>query len=387
MGRFIAGPYCATLLADLGADVIRVERPGGGEDRHVVPVAASGEGGSFLQTGRNKRSLCLDLRTALGREALHRLVATADVLVANLPQARLARLGLDYPTLAQRHPRLIVTTASAFGETGPLAGHVGFDGIGQAMSGAAWLSGTPDMPVRWAATYVDFGTALACAFGTMVALRERDRSGRGQHVQGSLLRTALTFFNSNLIEAHARGQDRTPSGNRGQQMAPSDIFAARDGHLLVQVLGNDQFHRLAQLLGRRDWIDDPHLQSDAARGDHADRVCEAVAQWMAQRSCAQALAALQAVDIPAQQVLSPLQALAHPHMRAAGLFQPMDYPTLHAPAPIVSPQVVLSATPATYRSRAPTPGEHSLEILQALGFTPQQCEEISRSPGAAAPAS
>lgn len=137
MGRFGAGPYCATLLGDLGADVIRLERPGGGKDRFVVPIAPSGEGGSFLQTGRNKRSVCLDLGSPGGRTALYRLIGTADVLVANLPFAQLRKLGLDYETLSARHHALILTTASAYGETGPLAGKVGFDGVGQAMSGAA----------------------------------------------------------------------------------------------------------------------------------------------------------------------------------------------------------------------------------------------------------
>lgn len=376
LGRFIAGPYCATLLADLGADVVRVEPPGGGEDRYVVPVAPSGEGGSFLQLGRNKRSVCLDLASTAGRAALHALVASADVVVANLPLPQLRKLGLDYDNLRLRHPALILTTVSAYGDTGPLADKVGFDGMAQAMSGAAYLSGQPGAPVRWAATYVDFGTALGCAFGTLAALRERDRTGRGQHVSGSLLKTALTFFNSNLLEAQARGQDRTPSGNRGQQMAPSDIFAAQDGHILIQVLGNVQFHRLARLIGRVDWITDPALQSDADRGRHADAICDAVGAWVAGLPCADALAALAGARVPAEQVLSPRQVLSHPHMAAGGFFQAMDYPSLPEPARVVAPQVALSETPARYRHRAPLAGEHTREVFEALGFTAEQIADL-----------
>ncbi|WP_090131621.1 CaiB/BaiF CoA-transferase family protein [Limnohabitans sp. Rim11] len=378
MGRFIAGPYCATLLADLGADVVRVERPGGGEDRYVVPVAPSGEGGSFLQTGRNKRSVCLDLSSDCGKEALHALIAKADVLVANLPARQLQKLGVDYDTLSALYPALIVTTASAYGETGPLAGKTGFDGIGQAMSGAAFLSGKPGAPVRWAATYVDFGTAIACAFGTMAALRHRDKTGLGQHVQGSLLRTALTFFNSNLMESYARGKDRTPSGNRGQQMAPSDIFAALDGHVLIQVLGDDQFHRLAKLLGRHDWIHDATLLGDAARGENAEMICEAVSLWTVTRSCEEVLNAMTIARITAERVLTPLEALAHPHMAAACLFQHMSYPSMPGTAPVVAPQVELSRSPASYRLRAPTPGEHTHEILAELGYSEMQIEKASR---------
>ncbi|RYY87104.1 MAG: CoA transferase [Comamonadaceae bacterium] len=368
LGRFIAGPYCATLLSDLGADVIRVEPPGGGEDRFVVPVAPSGEGGSFLQLARNKRSVCLDLSTAEGREALHALVATADVVVANLPEAQLRRLGLDYASLSERHPRLILTTATAYGDTGPLAGQTGFDGCGQAMSGAAWMSGMPDAPVRWAATYVDFGTGVGCAFGTLAALRARDQTGRGQHVQGSLLRTALTFFNSNLMETAATGRDRLPSGNRSQQLAPSDLFATRDGHVLVQVLGNLQFHRLAALIGRTDWLTDPALQTDAGRGQQRDAVCDAVAAWCADRTCDDVLAALAAQRLPGCKVLSPSEAIAHPQVRAGGHLRELDYPSLPRPLPVVAPLVELSDTPLQYRRRAPLAGEHTREVLDEAGF-------------------
>ncbi|MBL0421871.1 CoA transferase [Ramlibacter sp. AW1] len=382
LGRFIAGPYCATLLSDLGADVVRVERPGGGEDRWVVPVAPSGEGGSFLQLGRNKRSVCLDLGSPAGREVLEALIARADVVVANLPTAQLVRLGLDYESLSARYPRVILVTASAYGEPGPLADRTGFDGIGQAMSGAAWLSGQPDAPVRWAATYVDFGTALGCAFGTLAALRARDQSGRGQHVRGSLLRTALTFFNSNLMETQALGHDRVPSGNRGQQMAPSDLFATRDGHVLVQVLGNAQFHRLAALVGQPEWITDAGLRSDADRGRQAPRICEAVAQWAAARTCEEVLKALADHGIPGCKVLPPSEALSHPHMQAAGHFRPMDFPSLPQPVPVVAPLVELSETPASYRRRAPLAGEHTREVLAELGYGEEEIERIESASAA-----
>lgn len=373
MGRFIAGPYCAALLADLGADVIRVEPPGGGEDRPVAPVADSGEGGMFLQCGRNKRALCLDLRTEAGREALHRLIASADVLVANAPEDALRALGIDAAALLARYPTLIVTTITAFGASGPLAGQTGFDGAAQALSGAAWMSGTEGTPARWAATYVDFGTALASAFGTLAALRERDRSGRGQQVQASLLGTALNFFNSTLIDAHAHGRNRRPNGSRGWQGAPSDIFATRDGHVLVQVLGEPQFHRLARLVGRPEWIDDPGLRGDRARGEQADRICDAVAAWTAVRDNAGALQALAAARIPAQPVLTPLQALAHPHMQAAGMFLPTAFPGCAAALPVAAPPVALSAVPAVPQRRAPLAGEHSQEILAELGCSAAAC--------------
>ncbi len=375
VGKFIAGPYCATLLGDLGADVIRVEKIGGGEDRFVVPVTPSGEGGSFLQLGRNKRSIALNLAAPMGQKALRALALNSDVVVANLPHKQLVKLGLDYETLKAQAPGVILASVSAYGNTGPYADKTGFDGIGQAMSGASYLSGTPDQPQRWAATYVDYGTALASTVGTLAALLSRAQTGIGQHVSASLLNTALTFFNSNLMEAHVAGQDRTPSGNRGQQLAPCDIFATRDGHLLLQVLGEAQFARLAQLIGQTAWLQDPRLDTDAGRGKHADLICEAVAHWCATRTSQEALEALATARLPAEQVLSPRQALSHPQMLAGALFQYMAYPGMEGSVPVVAPQMTLSATPASYRSRAPLPGEHSREILAELGFDASQISE------------
>src|SRR4051812_23112551 len=185
-GRYIAGPYCAALLAEYGAEVIRIEKLEGSEDRFVAPIGSNGEGSLFLQMNRNKLSLTVDPMSAEGREVVRRLVKTADVVVANLPAASLAAMGLDYESLRAVKPDIILVTASAFGAEGPMARNVGFDGVGQAMSGAVFMTGETDQPYRAQVNWVDFGTALHCAFGTMAALMERARSGNGQQVSGSL---------------------------------------------------------------------------------------------------------------------------------------------------------------------------------------------------------
>ena len=199
-GRYIAGPYCAALLADYGADVIRIERIGGNEDRFPVPVADDGSGAGFLQMNRNKRSLALAFSSDRGREIVRRLLSTADIVVANMPADALARAGLDLPSLSAIKPDIILVTASAFGDTGPMAGNVGFDMVGQAMSGAVHMTGSLDQPFRAQVNYVDFGTALHCAFGAMLALRERDRTGVGQQVSGSLLGTAVAMTNALTVD-------------------------------------------------------------------------------------------------------------------------------------------------------------------------------------------
>jgi crotonobetainyl-CoA:carnitine CoA-transferase CaiB-like acyl-CoA transferase len=193
-GRYVAGPYCATLLGYLGAEVIRVEKLTGSEDRYIAPVTADGEGGVFFQTSCNKQSLTLDPATPEGREIVARLVRTADVVVANMPPAALRSLGLDYQTLCGIRADVIVVTATSFGDSGPLADHGGFDGVGQAMSGAMYMTGTPGHPAKAAAPYVDFSTAALSAFGVLAALMHRAQSGDGQEVKACLLGTALAVL-------------------------------------------------------------------------------------------------------------------------------------------------------------------------------------------------
>ena len=223
-GRYIAGPYCAALLAEHGADVIRIEKREGSEDRFQAPVAETGEGALFLQMNRNKRGLTLDPMTPDGRQVVRRLVATADVVVANLPPQTLLAMQLDYESLTAVRPDIILTTVTAYGRGGPYSERVGFDGIGQVMSGAVYMTGTEEQPYRAQVPWVDFGTALHCAFGTMAALMARKATGKGQWVEGALLATAVTMTNAMLIEQAAIKPDRVPTGNRGQTSAPVDIF-------------------------------------------------------------------------------------------------------------------------------------------------------------------
>src|SRR6476660_4380313 len=192
-GRFIAGPYCAMLLADMGADVIRVDRRGGSEDRYIAAITESGEGGGFLSLNRNKRNLTLDTSKPESAEIIRRLVKGADVVVANLPNNVLKSMRLDYDSLKAIKPDIILARISTFGPDGPYARRVGFDTVAQAMSGAMSLTGFPGAPVKAVVPFEDFGTALHTAFGVMVALFHREKTGRGQIVDGSLLATAVAF--------------------------------------------------------------------------------------------------------------------------------------------------------------------------------------------------
>jgi crotonobetainyl-CoA:carnitine CoA-transferase CaiB-like acyl-CoA transferase len=374
-GRYVAGPWCAALLGDLGADVVRVEKRAGSEDRFVGPVGEGGEGALFLQTNRNKRGLTLDPMKPAGREVVRRLVATADVVVANLPPQTLRAMGLDWETLSALRPTLVLTTISAFGGGGPYAERLGFDGIGQAMSGSMYLSGHPGEPMKAYVPWVDFGTAGLAAFATLGALYARRTTGRGQHVEASLLQTALSVSNAPLVEQRVRKLDRVATGNRSQIAGPSDAFQTRDGWLLAQVIGQPLFQRFAELVGEPELVRDPRFADDDARGANGVLLSERMARWCAERTTADALAALERAQIPAGPVYSPEQALSDPHVRAAQLLRDTPFPGLAIPAPISDTPVRFSATPAGVRARAPELGEHSDEILRELGYS---AEDVAR---------
>lgn len=375
-GRYVAGPYCASLLAYLGADVIRIEKQEGGEDRFIAPFPGTDSGGLFMQTGCNKRSLALDFRHPLAGEVIDRLLQSADVVVANLPDAQLRKMGLDWKRVQQRWPRLILATQTAFGERGPLAGQGGFDGVAQAISGAMFLTGQPGEPVKAAAPYVDFSTALLSAFGVLAALLQRERDGSGQHVQANLLGTAMAVLGSHLAEQGTLQIDRQPSGNRVQTSAPSDVFATQDGHILTHVVGNGLFARCARLLGRADWLDDPDLQSDQGRGDARDRLCAGMAEWCASRTSAEALQALGQAGVPAGPVLNLQQALDHPQIEAMGWVQQVHYPGMAGPSPVTGLPLELSAQPRNGLQPPPGLGQHNREILAELGFSDEQVDEL-----------
>jgi crotonobetainyl-CoA:carnitine CoA-transferase CaiB-like acyl-CoA transferase len=374
-GRYVAGPYCATLLGYLGAEVIRIEKPDGGEDRYIAPITSHGEGGVFLQTACNKKSLTLDFGKPESRDIVRRLVQTADVIVVNLPPAARESLGLDYATLSAINPRVILASQTAFGEHGPYASRGGFDGVGQAMSGAMFITGTPGAPAKAAAPYVDFSTAVLSAFGVLAALIERDRSGRGQHVQAALQATALAVFGSHLIEQGVTGINRVGTGNRVQTSAPSDVFATLDGHVLTHVVGNGLFRRWVKLISGHDaaaqkrWLDDPRLQDDAGRGEHSAEILAAMRSWCATRTTNDAISQLEAAGLPAGPVYTPQQALDDPQARAMQWFaEVVGYPGLPRPAPVPDLPLRFSRSSGGIERAPPTLGEHTDLLLAELGY-------------------
>jgi crotonobetainyl-CoA:carnitine CoA-transferase CaiB-like acyl-CoA transferase len=293
-----------------------------------------------------------------------------------MPPKTLTNLGLDYESLCAIKPDIILTASSAFGSHADAAHRVGFDGVGQAMSGAVHMSGTPDSPTKAMVPVVDFATALSCALGTVLALYERQKSGRGQVVEVSLLQTALTLSSGALIEESVLGLNRQATGNRSPNYGPSDIFKTTDGWIIAQVIGQSLFKRWAHMIGQPELIDDPRFSDDLRRGENGETLSAMMGQWCATRTRADALAALEKAKIPAGPVYSPREALNDPAVQALQAFKWLDYPGLSRAAPIVASPASLSRTPPSIDSRPPTAGEHTDEILRDAGYSADQIDAL-----------
>ena len=375
-GRYIAGPFCGALLADYGAEVIRIERVDGSEDRYVTPVSDDGQGAMFLQLNRNKLGLTLNPTKDKGREIVKRLVETADIVIANLPEQTLKTMGLDYDELKQINPGVILTSNTAFGTTGPYSERVGFDGVAQAMSGAMDMTGHADQPTKAYAPYVDFCSASLAAFGTLLAYIEKQKTGKGQRVQTSLLQTALTTTNSLLIEQEILNVNRVASMNRAQTSGPSDTFQTKDGWILVQTVGRPLFERWANLMNEDSWLTDERFKDDLSRGENGNLISQRMSEWCLERTSKEAIDELEKSRIPVGEVLKAEETLREEHILEKGSFIKMRYPTLDQEYSVVGPAVELSENPGQITMRSPELGEHNLEILGGLGYSQEEIEKL-----------
>ena len=378
-GRYIAGPFCGTLLGDYGAEVIRVERVKGSEDRYLQPVTDKGEGSMFLQLNRNKLGFTLNPTKPEGKSIVEKLVKTADIVIANLPDSTLKAMHLDYQSLEKVNPKIILTSNTAFGTTGPYSDRVGFDGVAQAMSGAMNMTGDPDIPLKAFSPYVDFCTASLAAYGTLLAILERQKTGKGQRVQTSLLSTALTMTNSHVMEQKLLKKNRIATRNRSQTSAPADTFQTKDGWVLVHTVGQPLFERWAELMGEPEWISDPRFKDDISRGDHGEIISNRMAKWCKDKTNKEVLNKLDKARIPGGEVLRAKEVLEEQHIIARNLFLDLEYANLKEPAPIMSPAVELSENPGHINHSAPLLGEHTETIMIELGYTKEEIKNLKNN--------
>jgi formyl-CoA transferase len=362
-----AGPMCGCMLADYGADVIKVEHPEGEIARRSPPFLPGCDPPlSFMHAtvNRNKRSLALDLRDPRGRDLFLRLAVRCDVVVENFRPGTLDAWGCGYEAVRALRPDVVYASISGFGQWGPQAGEVGYDPLAQAASGFLSQNGSPDgEPVKAPTFLADDLAGLHAAFAVLAALRHRDRTGEGQRIDVSLL-DAMLFQSTGYLTLGALGVPLPRLGNQFRIAAPANTYRCRDGRVLAGVLLDAHWRRLASLIGRPEAAQDPRYASALERIRRREEVDSWVAEWCAGRSVADALSALVAAGIPAAPVRSYAEAAQSEHVAARDMLQRVPQPS---GIPVVGPAAKLSRTPLAVRAPAPALGRHGEEILRELG--------------------
>jgi crotonobetainyl-CoA:carnitine CoA-transferase CaiB-like acyl-CoA transferase len=374
-GRFIAAPYAGQLLADLGADVVRVERPRPEPDRERGPYL-DGRSLYFVTLNRNKQSFACEMFTDAGRLLLDALIARADILIQNYSPRTARDLGFSQERLLALNPRLIVLSITAYGPAGPDAERTGFDGLAQARSGAMACNGV-ERPFLNHLPYVDFSTALYGGFGIMAALYERERTGQGQVINVSLMETISAFIGTYGMIAEATLGD-TPRYQQGNALifALGDCLQAKDGDFVIFNCIGSMFRRLCEMIGHPELLEDARFASDASRYTHREHLIPYVAAWVQDLTVPEILQRAETFRLPFERV-SPVADLAHDaHMQARGMFPHVTQPDL-GEVPVARLGMSLSAHEPASLHPAPTIGEHTESVLQQwLGYTPEQIQEL-----------
>jgi formyl-CoA transferase len=364
----MAGPFCAMLLADMGADVIKIEPPGGEATRGMDLELAPGVSAPFLAVNRNKRGLVLDLKRSEGVAILKRLVATADVLVENYRPGVARRLGVDYDTLAAINPRLIYCSISGFGQTGPYAGRGGYDLIAQGMSGIMSATGSEGgAPVKVGVPITDLGAGLFGVFGILCAVRARHVTGRGQLVDTSLFEAGLALSAWEATEYWYTGQVPRGLGTAHRLNAPYQAFCASDGHFTVGAANDNLFPRFCALLGLDHLVHDPRFDSVAHRLQNRAALEPLIEAVTVRHPRAHWLAKCEEAGVPAGPIYSVPEALDDPHARARGMVQELAHAQVGRVKGLGNP-VKMSRTPPVMARTAPAPGEDTEAILRELGL-------------------
>jgi formyl-CoA transferase len=359
LSRVLGGPFCTQILGDHGAEVIKVEPPQGDDTRAWGPPFAGDTAAYFIGVNRNKRGIVLDLNQQAERDALLRLLESADVLVENFKVGTLERWGIGQQDLAQRFPRLIHCRISGFGADGPLGGLPGYDAVIQAMSGLMSINGNPEgPPIRIGVPVVDLATGLYAVIGILLALHERTASGRGQFVDAALFDCGVSLLHPHLANYLASGVLPMRTGNAHPNIAPYDTYRTSTVDLFLAVGNDAQFHKLCSLLGAAAVADDERFATNQLRNSNRDELKVALEHLLAHHDGTSLAIRLNAAGVPAGPVQNLAQLVEHPHTHHREMIVDMShYRGTGSP-------IKLSRTPATYRLPPPAFGEHNDEILK-----------------------
>ncbi len=375
LSRILAGPWASQILGDLGAEVIKVENPSGGDDtRHWGPPYMAGEEGEsteesayFMCANRNKRSVCIDMRTPEGQAQLRELAQDCDVLIENFKVGGAAKYGLDYTTLAELNPRLVYCSITGFGQTGPLANRPGYDFLVQAMGGLMSVTGAADGepgagPQKVGVALTDIMTGLYAVIGIQAALAERDRSGLGQHVDLALLDVTAATLANQATNYLVGGMNPTRLGNAHPNIVPYQSFVARDGHLIVAVGNDGQFRRYCEVIGVPELADDPRFAGNRDRVHNRDSLVPLLQAKMLERDKDDWIALLEAANVPAGPINTVGEVFSEPQIQAREMQVNVPHP-MNPELQLVGNPIKLSRTPVDYKLAPPTLGQHTHEVL------------------------
>jgi crotonobetainyl-CoA:carnitine CoA-transferase CaiB-like acyl-CoA transferase len=385
LAQIMAGPTCGLMLADLGADVIKIERvPGGDDTRLMNRPSVNGESAAFMAMNRNKRGIALNLKLPAAQEALKRMVVRADVLTENYRKGTMEKLGLGYEALRKLNPALIYCSISGYGRTGPYADKGGFDLIAQGMSGLMGITGEPGRaPVKSGAPVCDINAGLLGALGVMAAYVHRLKTGEGQLVDTSLFEAGIqqTYWQSAIY--FATGEPPGPSGSAHILSAPYQAFRAADGWLTIGGANQPNWERLARVLNAPEWLEDPRFRSNAERMKHLDALVELMNARLRTREVDELIAALEAEGVPCGRINSIADMAADPQALAREMVVELEHPRAGRTRALGLP-VKLSKTPGKVSRPAPVLGQHTREVLAEFGFPAAEIEALVASGAAVA---
>jgi len=373
LSRVIAGPWCGAMLADMGADVLKVEGVNDLDESRTWPPHKDGESAAYLLFNRNKRGMTLDLKAPEGVAIVKQLAATVDVVVENFRTGTMESFGLGYDALSAINPRLIYCSISAFGRTGPRKDSAGYEALMQAFSGIMSITGEPGgAPVRAGVSFLDLSTGIITAFGVVNALLYRERTGRGQRVDGSLLETAVS-----LLAFHAEGYLLTGAipkalGSGHPSLSPYRTFRCKDGQWIFIAAANDRFWgRLAPALGLTELGGDPRFAKNVDRVKHRAELEAVLERTIGGMEREPLLKALEEAGVPATPVNTVDQVMEDPQTSARGMIDRVTHPVL-GEIPVVSTPVKFSVMQAGVRTAAPLRGQHTQAVLEQLGYSPDE---------------
>jgi len=378
--QVMAGPFCTLLLADMGADVIKVEKLQGGDDsRSFGPPFIAGESAAFLAINRNKRSVTLNLKSEEGRDVLRRLAGRSEILVENFRPGTMEGLGLHYEAIQEVNPTIIYCSISGFGQTGPYRSRGGFDLVAQGMSGLISVTGHPGgPPTKVAVPISDLNAGVFAAYGILAAYVHRLKTGEGQHVDTSLLEAAVayTFWESSAY--FASGQIPQPMGSAHRLNAPYQVFETEDGALCIGAANQSTWEKLCTVLERQDLAQDPRFATNAERVRHYRELATLLQPIFLKRKMVAWLGMLEAAGVPAGPIYNMAQVYEDPHVRAREMFVELDHPVAGKIKNIGIP-VKLSRTPGRIRRPAPLLGQHTEEVLRWLGLDQAKIAHLRES--------